>query len=61
MSQTAFAALAPLPFELVYDDGRPWDTNWHRIRMSLFIHLTREAMAERGRTDFFVSRLGPSE
>jgi Uma2 family endonuclease len=54
MSQPAVAALAPLPFELVLEDGRPLDSNWHRIQMSLFIHLTRQAMAERGRTDFFV-------
>jgi Uma2 family endonuclease len=54
MSQPAVAALAPLPFELVYDDGKPLDTNWHRIQMSLFTHLTHQAMAERGRTDYFV-------
>jgi len=54
MSQPAVAALAPLPFELVYDDGRPLDTNWHRIQMSLFINVTRRAMAERERNDFFV-------
>src|SRR6185436_5424980 len=54
MSQPAVAALAPLPFELVYDDGEPLDSNWHRIQMSLFINVTRQAMAERGRTDFFV-------
>jgi Uma2 family endonuclease len=54
MSQPAVAALAPLPFELVYGDGEPLDTNWHRIQMSLFINVTRQAMAERGQTDFFV-------
>lgn len=54
MSQPAVAALAPLPFELVYDDGDRLDSNWHRIQMSLFIELTRQAMAERERTDFFV-------
>lgn len=54
MSQPAVAALAPLPFELVYEDGEPLDTNWHRIQMSLFTQLTRQAMAERGQTDFFV-------
>lgn len=53
MSQPAVAALAPLPFDLVYEDGEPLDTNWHRIQMSLFIHLTHQAMAERGQTDFF--------
>jgi Uma2 family endonuclease len=54
MSQPAVAALAPLPFELVDDDGEPLDSNWHRIQMSLFINVTRQAMAERERTDFFV-------
>ncbi len=53
MSQPAVAALAPLPFELVLGDGEPLDSNWHRIQMSLFINVTRQAMAERGRTDFF--------
>lgn len=54
MSQPAYSALAPLPFELVYDDGDRLDTNWHRIQMGLFIELTRRVMAERQRTDFFV-------
>ncbi len=54
MSQPAVAALAPLPFELVYGDGEPLESNWHRIQMSLFINVTRQAMTERGRTDFFV-------
>jgi Uma2 family endonuclease len=53
MSQPAAAALAPLPFELVFDDGEPLETNWHRIQMNLLIHLIGQAMAERGRTDFF--------
>ena len=54
MSQPAVAALAPLPFELVYDDGKPLENYWHRIQMSLFINVTRQAMAERGKADFFV-------
>jgi Uma2 family endonuclease len=53
MSQPATAALAPLPFELVYSDGEPLETNWHRLQMNLFIDVIRRAMAERGRTDFF--------
>ena len=52
MSQPA-AALAPLPFELVYSDGEPLETNWHCLEMNLFIEVIRQAMAERGRTDFF--------
>jgi Uma2 family endonuclease len=55
MSQPAVTALAPLPFELVFDDGEPLDTHWHRIQMNLLIELIRQAMAERGRTDFFTS------
>ncbi|HSN86954.1 MAG TPA: Uma2 family endonuclease, partial [Thermoanaerobaculia bacterium] len=53
MSQPAAAALAPLPFELVFDDGEPMDTLWHRLQMNLLIDLIEQAMAERGRTDFF--------
>lgn len=53
MSQPAFKALAPLPFELVFDDGEPLDTHWHRIQMNFLIELIRQAMAERGRTGFF--------
>lgn len=53
MSQPAVAALAPLPFELVHDDGDRLESNWHRIQMELFLEVTRRAMAERGRTDFF--------
>ena len=53
MSQPAVSALASLPFELVYEDGEPLDSNWHRIQMNLLIELIRQAMAERGRSDFF--------
>lgn len=45
--------LASLPFELVYSDGEPLETNWHRIQMNLLIDLIYEAMTERGRTDLF--------
>ena len=53
MSQPAVSALASLPFELVYSDGEPLETNWHRIQMNLLIEVIRQAMAERGRSDFF--------
>jgi Uma2 family endonuclease len=46
-------ALASLPFELVYSDGEPLETNWHRIQMNLLIDLIYQVMTERGRTDFF--------
>src|SRR4051812_41371512 len=55
MSQPAVAALAPLPFELVYEDGEPLETLWHRYQMNLLIDLIHQAMAERGREDFFAS------
>lgn len=29
MSQPAVRALAPLPFELVFDDGEPLESEWH--------------------------------
>jgi Uma2 family endonuclease len=55
MSQPAVSALAPLPFELVYDDGEPLETHWHVEQTHLLPHLIRHAMAEQGRTDFFAS------
>jgi Uma2 family endonuclease len=54
MSQPATAALAPLPFELVYSDGEPLESNWHVNQMSLFKELIQQAMEERGRSDYFV-------
>jgi len=47
-------ALAPLPFELVIDDGEPLDSPWHRDQMYLALELIPQAMAEQGRTDFWV-------
>ena len=46
-------ALAPLPFELVTDDGEPLETNWHAQQIPLMTHLIRQTMREQGRTDFF--------
>jgi Uma2 family endonuclease len=40
-------------FELVYDDGEPLETNWHRIQMNLLIELVHQEMARRGITDYF--------
>jgi Uma2 family endonuclease len=54
MSQPATAALAPLPFELVYDDGEPLESDWHTLELPLLRELLHQAMAERGQTDFFV-------
>ncbi|HEX9944687.1 MAG TPA: Uma2 family endonuclease [Thermoanaerobaculia bacterium] len=55
MSQPAVAALAPLPFELVYSDGEPLETRWHFLQIALFLEVIRRAMAERGRSDFYVA------
>ena len=52
MSQPA-AALAPLPFELVLDDGEPLETEWHSLQFPLLRKLILQAMAEQGRTDFY--------
>jgi Uma2 family endonuclease len=52
MSQPA-VALAPLPFELVYDDGEPLETEWHTIQYPFLRDLIQQAMAEQGRTDFY--------
>jgi Uma2 family endonuclease len=54
MSQPAVSALSSLPFELVYEDGEPLETYWHRLQMNLLIDVIEQAMAERGRQDVFV-------
>jgi Uma2 family endonuclease len=54
MSQSAAAAFTPLPFELVYDDGEPLETDWHTEELPLLRELIRQVMVERGRTDFYV-------
>jgi Uma2 family endonuclease len=53
MSQSAATAFAPLPFELVYDDGEPLESDWHTYELPLMRHLIRQVMREQGRTDFF--------
>ena len=53
MSQPAVAALAPLPFELVYSDGEPLETRWHFFQIGLLLDVIGQAMAERGRTDYY--------
>jgi Uma2 family endonuclease len=47
-------AVAEPTFELIYDDGEPVESNWHRIQFNLLIDVVRQAMVERGRADFFV-------
>jgi Uma2 family endonuclease len=41
------------PLELIYDDGEPMDSDWHRIQMNLLIELIEQAMRERDRGDYF--------
>src|ERR1043166_8909399 len=53
MSQPA-AALAPLPFELVLDDGEPLESEWHAMQFPLLCELIRQTMVEQGRTDFYL-------
>ena len=52
MSQPA-AALVPLPFELVYSDGEPLETEWHSLQFPFLRHLIRQTMVEQGRRDFY--------
>jgi len=49
------AAVAPEQpeVELIFDDGEPLETNWHRIQINLLIDVVHQAMARRGRADFF--------
>jgi Uma2 family endonuclease len=54
MSQSAAAVSAPLPFELVYDDGEPLESPWHTYELPLLRQLILQAMEEDGRTDFYV-------
>jgi len=54
MGQPAVSALAPLPFELVYDDGEPLETEWHVLEHTLLRKLIRQTMAEQSRADFYV-------
>ena len=39
--------------DLVYDDGEPLESDWHRVQMNLLIDVIHQAMAQRGRTDYF--------
>ena len=52
--RAAIAALAFLPFELVYEDGEPLESDWHVRQIHLFLDLIPVAMTEQGRTDYFV-------
>lgn len=53
MGQPAVAALAPLPFELVFSDGEPLETEWHATQISFLKEVMCQAMAEQGRADFY--------
>jgi Uma2 family endonuclease len=54
MSQPAVSALAPLPFELVYDDGEPLESDWHARQLPLLREVIDRMMAEQGCTDYHV-------
>jgi Uma2 family endonuclease len=54
MSQSADTALAPLPFELVFSDGEPLESEWHALQIPFLRHLIRQAMLEQGRRGFYV-------
>jgi Uma2 family endonuclease len=53
MSQS-ISALATLPFELVYSDGEPLESEWHVLQNDLLRELILIAMEEQGRPDFYV-------
>ena len=53
MSQPAYSALAPLPFDLVYDDGEPLESGWHVFQFHLLLDLIPRAMTEQGRKDTY--------
>jgi Uma2 family endonuclease len=53
MTQPAIKPLEIPTRELIYSDGEPLDSNWHRIQISFLIDVIGRAMAERGREDFF--------
>jgi Uma2 family endonuclease len=56
MSQPAVAALAPQPldFELVFDDGEPLETIWHRLQINLLYDQLWQSKTEQRRTDVFI-------
>ncbi|HEY4561417.1 MAG TPA: Uma2 family endonuclease [Thermoanaerobaculia bacterium] len=54
MSQPIASAVATLPFELVYDDGEPLESEWHVLQNGLLRELILLVMEEQGRPDFYV-------
>jgi len=53
MSQPIASALATLPFELVYDDGEPLESDWHVMQHAFLRELLHQAMVEQGRADTY--------
>jgi Uma2 family endonuclease len=53
MSQPAIKPIEEPTGELIYSDGEPLESNWHRIQITLLIDVIARAMAERQRQDFF--------
>ncbi|HYG64406.1 MAG TPA: Uma2 family endonuclease [Thermoanaerobaculia bacterium] len=56
MSQPAVAALAPEPFdfELVFDDGEPLESPWHRSQITFLEELLLQHLEEQRWTDVYV-------
>lgn len=54
MSQPAFSALAPLPFEIIYEDGEPLESDWHVRQGAVLAEAIRRLMTARQRTDYYV-------
>ncbi len=48
---TTKVPLETLPVDLIYDDGDPMDSPWHRSQLNLLIEETQERF--RGRTDYY--------
>ena len=44
----------PPPTDLVFDDGKPLESNRHRIAMNVLIRSAQWGLLQRNRTDFFV-------
>ncbi|HEX3126025.1 MAG TPA: Uma2 family endonuclease [Thermoanaerobaculia bacterium] len=54
MSQPAFSALSPLPFEIIYEDGELLESDWHVKQGPLLDEGIVRAMQAQNRTDFHV-------
>jgi Uma2 family endonuclease len=53
MSQPAIKPIEESIPELIYSDGEPLESNWHRIQITFLTDVIGRAMAERRQQDFF--------